>query len=57
MKQVLQCSSTKRELTNDQGSVVFKCPNCLKSDIVRSHQSRVLATKYVCPSCQFQGPN
>ncbi len=57
MQKVLQCSATKRELTNDQGSVVFKCPNCLDADIVRSKMSRKLGSKYTCPKCGFEGPN
>jgi len=56
MKQ-LKCSATKKELVNDRGSVIFKCPNCLKADIVRSHKCRILATKYTCPNCGFEGPN
>ncbi len=57
MEKVLKCSATSKELVNDKGSVVFKCPNCLDSDIIRSFKSRVLATKYVCPKCGFEGPN
>ena len=52
-----KCVSTGKEITNDSGSVKFKCPNCLKGDIVRSLSARKLATKYVCSQCGFEGPN
>ena len=57
MEQILRCSATKRVLTNDQGAVVFKCPNCMDATIVRSRQARMLSTKYTCPKCGFEGPN
>jgi len=57
MEKIPRCSATNKELVNDKGSVIFKCPNCLDAEIVRSFQSRVLATKYVCPKCGFEGPN
>tara|TARA_Y100000310_G_C20436031_1_gene693770 strand:+ start:415 stop:597 length:183 start_codon:yes stop_codon:yes gene_type:complete len=57
MEKILKCSATNKELVNDKGSVVFKCPNCLDAEIIRSFKSRVLATKYVCPKCGFEGPN
>ena len=37
--------------------VKFKCPNCGKSDIVRSQKERVRAVKYLCKDCGFEGPN
>ncbi|MDP3918726.1 MAG: zinc finger domain-containing protein [Nanoarchaeota archaeon] len=57
MKQVLKCSATNKELTNDVGSVIFKCPNCMDAEIIRSKNSRVLGTRYKCPKCDFEGPN
>jgi Zn-ribbon RNA-binding protein len=57
MKKAIKCSATNQELINDKGSVIFKCPNCLQADIVRSNKCRVLAARYVCPSCGFEGPN
>ncbi|MBS3170558.1 RNA-binding protein [Candidatus Woesearchaeota archaeon] len=57
MEKVLKCSASKTELTNDKGSVIFKCPKCGQADIIRSYHSRELATKYECPKCGFEGPN
>lgn len=45
------------KITNDVGSVTFKCPKCGKSDIVRTKNERQIALKYTCPSCGFEGPN
>ena len=39
------------------GSVVFPCPQCGQTKIVRSFHEREIATKYVCGSCGFEGPN
>ncbi|MFH1592840.1 MAG: zinc finger domain-containing protein [Candidatus Woesearchaeota archaeon] len=39
------------------GSVVFLCPKCGETKIVRSYHEREIATKYVCGSCGFEGPN
>jgi Zn-ribbon RNA-binding protein len=39
------------------GSVKFKCPNCGKSEIVRTQHDRKIAAPYVCPACGFEGPN
>lgn len=57
MEKVIKCSSSKEELSNNKGSVIFKCPKCGKADIIRSYHSRELGTKYVCPACEFEGPN
>jgi predicted RNA-binding Zn-ribbon protein involved in translation (DUF1610 family) len=57
MEKKTKCLATQQELTNDVGSVVFKCPNCLDYDIVRSKKCRELGTKYTCPKCEFEGPN
>lgn len=37
--------------------VKFKCPNCLKSEIVRTAHERAIGAKYECKSCGFKGPN
>ena len=50
-------NATNESLSNERGSVVFKCPACGKSTINRVFQSRVLATKYKCKDCGFEGPN
>ncbi|MBU0469903.1 MAG: RNA-binding protein [Nanoarchaeota archaeon] len=51
------CSSTKKRIDNDSGAVKFLCPNCSKHEIVRSTFARQNAIKYVCPACEFTGPN
>ncbi|MEK6841222.1 MAG: zinc finger domain-containing protein [Nanoarchaeota archaeon] len=56
MDKKLVCISCKKEIS-ESGSVSFKCPNCLKYDITRCRHCRELASRYVCPSCNFSGPN
>ncbi|MFH1510736.1 MAG: zinc finger domain-containing protein [Candidatus Woesearchaeota archaeon] len=51
------CSSCKKSITNSRGSVVFKCPQCKKTDIVRCKHCRQTVVKYACPECGFVGPN
>lgn len=51
------CISCKKEITNQPGSVKFKCPNCGKTDIIRCKHCREIVSKYKCPNCQFIGPN
>ncbi|MFP4112098.1 MAG: zinc finger domain-containing protein [Candidatus Woesearchaeota archaeon] len=53
----LKCSSSNKEITNEQGAVKFPCPNCSKCMIVRTRHSRKIAAKYTCPECGFTGPN
>ncbi|MBU0628090.1 MAG: RNA-binding protein [Nanoarchaeota archaeon] len=55
--QRLVCGSCKSITTNIEGSTVFKCPNCGKTDIVRCKHCRSIAAKYKCASCGFEGPN
>jgi predicted RNA-binding Zn-ribbon protein involved in translation (DUF1610 family) len=38
-------------------SVMFKCPNCEKSEIIRSLHDRQIAAPYKCSECGFEGPN
>ena len=45
------------EITNDKGSVIFDCPGCGKQKIVRSYNARQISAQYVCPECDFVGPN
>ena len=56
MEIALKCTSCKKEI-NSPGAVKFKCPNCLKHDIVRCRHCRELASRYVCQLCGFSGPN
>jgi predicted RNA-binding Zn-ribbon protein involved in translation (DUF1610 family) len=51
------CSSCKKDISNEQGAVKFKCPNCGKTVIVRCKNCRKIAAKYECPECGFMGPN
>jgi len=51
------CNSTKRSVSNDQGSVQFPCPKCGKHTIVRSSEARKAGLKYTCPCGEFTGPN
>lgn len=51
------CSSCKLKVTNVDGTSVFSCPNCGKTEIVRCKQCRKIAAKYTCSECGFIGPN
>ena len=53
----MECTSTKVNVANNNGTVIFKCPACKESDIVRSKNAREIVVKYKCPSCGFEGPN
>ncbi len=57
MKAELKDTATNASLSNQKGSVLFKCPSCGKTDVKRSFRSRVIATKYKCIDCGFEGPN
>ena len=50
------CSVTKKTVYNDRGAVKFLCPQCGKTEIVRSTEARVNAMRYSC-ACGFTGPN
>ncbi|MBI2145930.1 RNA-binding protein [Candidatus Woesearchaeota archaeon] len=51
------CNSCKKKTVNDRGTVTFKCPKCSQYEIVRCAGCRSNAVKYLCPSCNFSGPN
>jgi len=53
----LICSSCKKRIANIPGSVLFPCPKCNKSQIIRCRHCRKIAAKYTCASCGFEGPN
>ena len=42
---------------NDKGSVKFLCPKCGKQQIIRCSKCRRIVAKYICPECEFVGPN
>jgi predicted RNA-binding Zn-ribbon protein involved in translation (DUF1610 family) len=52
-----KCSSCKKQIANEAGSVVFMCPNCGKFEIVRCEHCRKISAKYKCHECGFEGPN
>ena len=52
-----RCISTNERITNNVGSVSFKCPGCNKYEIIRSKKAREIVAKYTCPECGFTGPN
>ena len=56
MDKKLACTSCKKEI-GESGGIVFKCPNCLKQDIVRCRHCREIASRYICAGCSFSGPN
>lgn len=49
--------SNETEEFNYPGDVVFNCPSCAKGRIKRTYHERVIATKYRCSVCSFEGPN
>ncbi len=57
MVEQTRCVSMGTDISNDGGSVQFKCPSCGDATIVRSREARRLASKYKCPVCGFEGPN
>lgn len=50
-------STLGNNITNDSGSVTFKCPKCLKGTIIRTKNEREIVATYECPECGFTGPN
>ena len=57
MANELACTSCNVRITNLTGSVKFNCPKCNKFQIVRCTHCRKVISPYVCPSCNFKGPN
>jgi len=51
------CTSCKVKISNIDGTVTFKCPECGKKTIVRCKSCRKIAAKYTCSECGFTGPN
>ncbi|MFA6888607.1 MAG: zinc finger domain-containing protein [Candidatus Woesearchaeota archaeon] len=56
MTKEIQCISCKKNQINCTGTIMFKCPQCGKFEIVRCKKCREIATPYVCPECGFNGP-
>ena len=57
METTKKCSATNARITNDGGSVTFKCPKCKDFEIIRGRHARQIVGKYTCPKCGFTGPN
>ena len=57
MAEEIYCSSCKKRIANDTGTVTFMCPKCGKAEIIRCKHCREVAAKYECPECGFKGPN
>ena len=36
--------------------VIFECPNCGETTIIRCNSCKALSIKYACPKCGFIGP-
>ncbi len=51
-----RCSSCGAKIVNETSSVSFKCPECLKTTIVRCGKCRTMSIPYKCPNCGFEGP-
>ena len=51
----IKCTSTKKSISNDVGSVTFPCPDC-GAPITRSKEARQNVATYTC-ACGFTGPN
>lgn len=56
-KEKAMCSSCKKNVTNSKCTTSFNCPSCGKFQIIRCLHCRKIAAKYVCPGCEFEGPN
>ncbi len=52
-----KCISCHRKVANSEATTMFRCPKCQGYEIVRCGNCRKNAVAYVCPSCNFRGPN
>ena len=57
MAESIVSTTSKENIANDVGAVVFACPRCGFESIVRSSRERKNVTQYTCPQCGFVGPN
>ena len=48
------CMSCNKEVSGNY--LEFKCPKCLKSNIVRCDHCRSMSKEYKCVNCGFEGP-
>lgn len=52
----MKCSSCNDNMLSEENFTKFRCPACLKADIVRCSKCRLKSIVYVCPECGFKGP-
>lgn len=55
-KTAMKCSSCNDNMLSEDNFTKFKCPSCLKADIVRCSRCRLKSIVYVCTECGFKGP-
>ena len=51
-----RCTTCNEEITPNERSVSFECPNCGEEVIHRCEKCRELGNQYECPNCGFVGP-
>ncbi len=56
-EEMLEKVTKEKQDFNEPGIVIFPCPKCGKTKIKRTHHERMIATKYKCSNCGFEGPN
>jgi predicted RNA-binding Zn-ribbon protein involved in translation (DUF1610 family) len=52
----MRCTSCNVEIKAKENFVIFKCPNCGKTTIVRCASCKASGRKYTCSECGFVGP-
>ena len=57
MSQRILSTTSKENIANDVGAIMFACPQCGYEHIIRSSRERKNVTPYTCPKCGFAGPN
>ncbi|HLC58255.1 MAG TPA: zinc finger domain-containing protein [Candidatus Nanoarchaeia archaeon] len=56
MNKQITCNSCNVKIMNLTGSVIFKCPSCSETEIIRCDHCRRIVAKYHCSKCNFVGP-
>ncbi|MEM7819414.1 MAG: zinc finger domain-containing protein [Candidatus Aenigmatarchaeota archaeon] len=52
----MRCTSCNINLITEENYARFKCPVCMKAEIVRCENCRRSSNIYICPECGFEGP-
>ncbi|MCX6818715.1 MAG: zinc finger domain-containing protein [Candidatus Aenigmarchaeota archaeon] len=52
----MKCTSCHENLLSEDNFTKFKCPSCLKVELVRCESCRKKSNIYVCSKCGFEGP-